>query len=285
MGRILVAVAILLGVLGSPTAAGAVAPQTAEVAPVTVPMIDGVTEVDRGTASISIPGATGVESAQLEYALTGLVPGQSYHLIAYCTEGSTATCTPIQYVPGLVDYIHDLGTATADAAGRIDRRFTVDPLPLGSYGWHVVAARPGFERYAVIHANVTRHIHNSVPHEAQFTVQVTYTGLCNLARQYETKDGVANSLCAKLRAAAASETRGSASARAGQLSAYIREVAAQRGKSLTDAQADTLTRYAQALLAESVSLANVKAKAAAVAKSSPGPKRGFAALPGNRRDD
>ena len=91
MGRVLIAVAVLLGVLWTPTAAGATAPQTAEVAPVTVPMIDGVTEVDRGTASIAIPGATGVESAEVAYVLTGLVAGQNYHLIAYCIEGSTAT--------------------------------------------------------------------------------------------------------------------------------------------------------------------------------------------------
>lgn len=130
----------------------------------TVPMVDGVTQLARGSASVQVPGATGLESAQLTYDLTGLQPGVAYHLIAYCTVGAKDTCVPRNWIPQLVDYVHDLGWATTDAQGRLRASFTIDPLPLGTYGWHVVASWRGFERYPVVTASTHKHVHNQLPH-------------------------------------------------------------------------------------------------------------------------
>ena len=65
------------------------------------------------------------------------------------------------------------------------------------------------------------------------SVIVTAASLCDLATAYQTKDGVANSLCAKLQQ--------------GSYGAFANEVAAQAGKSLTSEQAATLIRLVQHL--------------------------------------
>jgi len=75
----------------------------------------------------------------------------------------------------------------------------------------------------------------------------SYSGLCNLTGQYVNKAGVANALCAKLRAAEAAEVRGDDEAKRGALGAYLNEVAAQAGKALTRRRATTLTALAQTL--------------------------------------
>ena len=73
----------------------------------------------------------------------------------------------------------------------------------------------------------------SSTYRATVTVVVTAASLCDLATAYQPKDGVANSLCAKLAQ--------------GSLDAFINEVAAQVGKTLTSEQAATLTRLAKRL--------------------------------------
>lgn len=104
---------------------------------------------------------------------------------------------------------------------------------------------------------------------------MTYTGLCQLTRRYVEHHGIANSLCAKLRAAHAAALRGNTYARAGQLGAYGREVSAQSGKAMTAAEAAELTHYANVLLAEPVAVTAAKAKAKKVVPGTPGNKRGF----------
>jgi uncharacterized protein len=73
----------------------------------------------------------------------------------------------------------------------------------------------------------------STVYQATTTVIVTAESLCDLTIVYQTKDGVANSLCAKLQQ--------------GSYDAYANEVAAQAGKSLTSEQAATLIRLVQHL--------------------------------------
>ena len=59
--------------------------------------------------------------------------------------------------------------------------------------------------------------------------------------------GIANSLCAKLDAAAAAAARGQSNASKSSLAAFGNEVGAQAGKALTFNQAALLTRFASAL--------------------------------------
>lgn len=80
-----------------------------------------------------------------------------------------------------------------------------------------------------------------------FTVRVDAGSLCVLTRSFVTSNGIANSLCAKLRAAAAATERGSTNAARGQLDAFVNEVEAQSGKALSPIQAAVLVRLANLL--------------------------------------
>jgi hypothetical protein len=80
-----------------------------------------------------------------------------------------------------------------------------------------------------------------------FVVTANATDLCTLTTSFSTKEAVANSLCAKLDAAAAALARGDTKAHDNQLDAYKNEVAAQAGRAFTDAQAAILTAVAGSL--------------------------------------
>src|SRR5436305_1043843 len=114
--------ALLLGcalVLGSASPAGAANIASFDDASVSVSMVDGVTVAPKGSATITPMGGGGDGAALLEVTLTNMAPGQRYHVIAYCTIGPVDGCVPRYWVPGLLDYVHDLGTATADGRGRL----------------------------------------------------------------------------------------------------------------------------------------------------------------------
>jgi hypothetical protein len=72
------------------------------------------------------------------------------------------------------------------------------------------------------------------------TATVTYDDVCALARESSTDAGIAASFCEQLAAAQASELRGASDVKQRQLSAAASLIGAQRGRSLTDAQADEL---------------------------------------------
>jgi len=76
---------------------------------------------------------------------------------------------------------------------------------------------------------------------------LSFGGLCAVANVYETKPQTAASLCTKLDAAAASDSRGNVQSRAGQLNAFMNQVNAEVDKTLTQHQANVLTTLAQAL--------------------------------------
>ena len=80
-----------------------------------------------------------------------------------------------------------------------------------------------------------------------FTVTADTTTLCTLTRTFVTNAGAANSLCQKLDAAAAAAARGQTATARNILDAYAHEVDAQRGKKVTDAQADILIAIASTL--------------------------------------
>jgi hypothetical protein len=74
------------------------------------------------------------------------------------------------------------------------------------------------------------------------TRTVTYDSLCALTQLEVPDAGIANSLCKKLDAAAASAARGNTNARAGQLGAYRNELGAQAGEALTPAAQSSCSR-------------------------------------------
>ena len=75
----------------------------------------------------------------------------------------------------------------------------------------------------------------------------TYDGLCNLTWWYVTDQSIADSLCAKLRAAEAAEARGDNRTKANLIRAYSLQVAALTCTTLTIKQASTLTTLAMTL--------------------------------------
>jgi hypothetical protein len=85
---------------------------------------------------------------------------------------------------------------------------------------------------------------NQASVSTSFTVSVTFDSLANLTLRFVTEGGLANSLVAKLSAAARAAARGDSSAKAGSLGAYANELSAQSGKALTPSQAAILTTLA-----------------------------------------
>lgn len=104
---------------------------------------------------------------------------------------------------------------------------------------HATASSLGVGTYTVT-AAATDRAGNSNGASTGFTISVDSTSLCGLTRTLVTKDGVGNSLCAKLESAAASLARGNTRAHDNQLQAFMNEVRAQRGKAISDADATLL---------------------------------------------
>jgi uncharacterized membrane protein len=82
-----------------------------------------------------------------------------------------------------------------------------------------------------------------------FDVAAAIDRLVDQISAFGLHGGLTNALDAKLRAAAASWQRGNRAAVAGQLGAFVHLVGAQRGKALTDEQADSLIAAANAIVA------------------------------------
>jgi len=83
--------------------------------------------------------------------------------------------------------------------------------------------------------------------DVSLLVEATFASVCDLVVQYSTKPGVANALCAHLRAAEAAGERGQTETMNNILDAYEHHVSAQSGKALTAAQAATLIALAEQL--------------------------------------
>ena len=96
-------------------------------------------------------------------------------------------------------------------------------------------------------ASATDRAGNTGKGMAIFTVSVTPDGLCALTKRFVTKAGVAESLCAKLAAAAQAKAHGSSAALNGLIGAYGNEIAAQTDKSVTPANAAILRRLVGSL--------------------------------------
>jgi len=81
---------------------------------------------------------------------------------------------------------------------------------------------------------------NSTSVSVDFTVTVSSDSLCSLTKKWVTKQGVANSLCTKLKAAGSRST-------SGPLQAFENELRAQTDKSIARQHAETLIRLARDL--------------------------------------
>jgi len=131
----------------------------------------------------------------------------------------------------------DLGTATAsDNCGAVTITRTGVPagnlFPLGT---------------TTITYSAVDGSNNATTATQTVSVGLSEASLCALARTLVTKDGIASSLCAKLSAAAASLARGNETAHDNQLEAFKHEVEAQRGKAISDTNADILIALADLL--------------------------------------
>jgi hypothetical protein len=80
-----------------------------------------------------------------------------------------------------------------------------------------------------------------------FSVSVTFDSLANLTKQFVSQPGVANSMNAKLAAAAAAAGRGDMNAKAGAIGAYENELSAQTGKAIGASEAAMLKGFADSL--------------------------------------
>jgi hypothetical protein len=96
-------------------------------------------------------------------------------------------------------------------------------------------------------ATATDRAGNTATVSTTFVIAPTYDSLCALVEQYVDHNGVAGSLCAKLRAAEAAAGRGQADTAANIMNGFKNEVAAQSGKAMTAQEAATLTLLADQL--------------------------------------
>lgn len=94
-------------------------------------------------------------------------------------------------------------------------------------------------------ASATDRAGNSGSASATFTVAASTEGICALVTQWSSNAGVANSLCAKLRAA---EAAGAGKTANNILGAFLNELSAQSGKKIAADKAALLASYAQALM-------------------------------------
>lgn len=118
-------------------------------------------------------------------------------------------------------------------------------------GTSVTEPTLGTVNYSVSESNVEWHPH-PIPDQNYalnypLVMSNDFGNLCSLTQQLVSQHGVANSLCAKLDAAAAAAARGNLTAEAGALGAYVNEVNAQTNKFITVANAAILLQIAGTL--------------------------------------
>ncbi|OLC20814.1 MAG: hypothetical protein AUH33_02955 [Chloroflexi bacterium 13_1_40CM_68_21] len=123
-------------------------------------------------------------------------------------------------------------TAT-DALSQIDPSHTTCPAASGPAYTFAVGLN-------ALNARATDKAGNVTTASTTFSVEVSESSLCVLARRFVVKDGVASSLCAKLDSAAAARDRGKLTTERNILNAFANEVGAQRGKSITEERANLL---------------------------------------------
>ena len=196
---------------------------------------------------------SGVAMCPADVVLSGEGDNQGATGTVMDNAGNSASATlggiMIDLTPPAVTYtgnagtydIHETVTITCtatDALSGIDTHTCADldmPAYLLGLGDHSLSA------------GATDRAGNSASGSTTFTVQVTFGGLCELVHQLVPHHGIANSLCQKLRAAAAAHDRGQHGTMNNILEAFQHEVEAQRGKHITPENADILIDLAEML--------------------------------------
>lgn len=199
------------------------------------------------------PGGSGVATVTPDQVVSTDGDGQS--VTGSCTDnaGNTASASftgiRIDTAPPTVTYSGNAGTygvdqqvsigcSAADALSGVASSTCADTAGAAysfGLGSHTVAA------------TATDNAGNAGSGTTTFSVQITPTGLCNLAAQFSTSSDVASGLCDKITAASQAAARGQAKTKANILSAFDHQVSAQTGKALTSEQAAVLTDLAAAL--------------------------------------
>jgi predicted extracellular nuclease len=183
-----------------------------------------------------------LNSYTFETPVTTLVAGGFTNLVRKYG-GLTAYSYVFNGESGYLD--HALGTKSLEAQVA------------GVRDWHINPDEPTVLDYNVNFktANQINTFYDPGPYRASdhdpvligLQLDVTYSSLCVLTTYYVDDPLVAASLCDKLRAAEAAADRGNTKAKNGSLAAYVKQVEAQSGKSVTTAEAATLTNLAKAL--------------------------------------
>ncbi len=124
----------------------------------------------------------------------------------------------------------------------------------GAIDWHINADEPIGLDYNVEYKspNQVNTFYDASPYRSSdhdpvvvgIDLRTTAATLCAFTRTVVTKADLAGSLCTKLDASAAAGARGNAKAHDNQIQAYINEVNAQRGKAISNADANTLVALA-----------------------------------------
>jgi predicted extracellular nuclease len=145
-------------------------------------------------------------------------------------------------------------------SGYLDHALATAPLAeqvTGTTIWHINPDEPTVLDYTTEFksANHVETLYDDGPYRASdhdpvivgVQLDVTFERTCELTQAAVSNVGIAHSLCAKLRAAAAADARGDEQAKAGSLRAYVNQLEAQSGKSLTAEDAAYLASLAAQL--------------------------------------
>ena len=196
----------------------------------------------------------GIASCVGDTTLTAETAGQNVTGTATDLSGNTATASttiridktaPAFTWTGASAYTVD--QTVAITCGATDALSGIDPtLPNHCDGASGPAFTFGLGSHTLT-AAATDRAGNPSTASTTFTVSVSSASLCALTTTFVGNAGIANSLCVKLDAAAASLARGNSKTHDNQLQAFVNEVNAQRGKAISDANATTLIALAGAL--------------------------------------
>jgi len=220
-------------------------------------------------AGPATPGVTGAitftvdqSCGQISTPTPGADSGQQAMQARIFADGSAAIASLLNLSPGAVtqvrSYVHDASTL---------------PLVLGTLS-NQNTRNPGITLDSIVQFNEPEGLHTGFFSSLSQTMQLgtanenialipaispssitgplqgdplSFTGLCTLTGMYSTKPAVAAAMCNKLDSAAASDGRGNAQSRSGQVNAFINQVNAEIDKTLTQQQASVLIALAQAL--------------------------------------
>jgi hypothetical protein len=139
---------------------------------------------------------------------------------------------------GSYDVAEAIGiTCTAD--DNLSGIATDSCADISGFGWEFALGTNSFS------AEATDNAGNEGSGSTSFEVAASFDGVCAVVGQFVDHKGIANSLCAKLRAAAKAKK---ASSRNGSLNAFINEVTAQTGKKIPEDGAAVLIALAKALM-------------------------------------